>query len=319
MNSLKRYEVLKDSFMGKLICNDNEINLNRNNINLINGEIPNFIDSKLDEITNKMSNFYNDVKFPNYEDFDDYASLYDKGISNSFTNRLDQEINYGIKILELGCGTGQLSLFLARGNREVYGVDISEGSLLLGENFRKNNKIEKAFFMKMDVFDLKFKENNFDFTISNGVLHHTKDAKKAFKELVKVTKPKGFIVIGLYHKYGRFFTKIKQKIAKFIGKKVFFLDQNSLRIKSKEKRDSWVTDQFLNPHETLHTPLETLKWFEEEKVEFINLIPQCDNENLEILAKRPKPILSKIEEILMMFNSKQIEEGGFFVIIGRKQ
>ena len=95
--------------------------LNNLNINLINGQIPNFIDSDLDDLTNKMSNFYDEIKFPNYDDFEDYASLYDKGTSNSFTSRLDQELDYGVKILELGCGTGQLSLFLARGNREVYG------------------------------------------------------------------------------------------------------------------------------------------------------------------------------------------------------
>ena len=46
-----------------------------------------------------MSKFYDVVKFPNYDDCEDYASLYDKGSSNSFTNRLEQELDYGIKIL----------------------------------------------------------------------------------------------------------------------------------------------------------------------------------------------------------------------------
>ena len=41
----------------------------------------------------------------------------------------------------------------------------------------------------------------------------------AFKKLVEVTKPGGLIVIGLYHKYGRFFTRVKQKAAKLLGKK----------------------------------------------------------------------------------------------------
>ena len=58
-----------------------------------------------------MSKFYNKVKFPNYNDLDDYASLYDKGIGNLFTKRIDEELQYGSKVLELGCGTGQLSYF----------------------------------------------------------------------------------------------------------------------------------------------------------------------------------------------------------------
>ena len=36
----------------------------------------------LDDLTENMSNFYNEVQFPNYDDFDDYASLYDKGTKN---------------------------------------------------------------------------------------------------------------------------------------------------------------------------------------------------------------------------------------------
>ena len=66
----------------------------------------------------------------------------------------------------------------------------------------------------------------------------------------------------------------------------------------------------------MHTPLETFKWFEEENVEFINLIPHCDEENVEILKKREQPVISKFEELLMSLNPRQFEEGGFFLIIG---
>ena len=318
MSSLKRYQSLHDSFSEKIECNENRIIFDEKSLNLIGDLIPDFTFNNSDNFTNKMSSFYNEVKFPNYDDFDDYASLYDKGIKNSFTRRLDDELNYGSKVLELGCGTGQLSLFLARGNRQIYGVDISNGSLILGEKFRKENEIKNAYFMKMDVFDLKFKKNNFDFTISNGVLHHTKDPHQAFKLLVEVTKPGGLIAIGLYHKYGRFFTTIKQQIAKLVGKNIFILDKTSLKIDTKEKRESWVVDQFFNPHETLHSPIETLKWFDEEGIEFINLIPHLDKDDLPLFKKRDKPKLSLISELSMIFNRRQIQEGGFFIIIGRK-
>ena len=46
--------------------------------------------------------------------------------------------------------------------------------------------------------------------ISNGVLHHTKDAEEAFKCLVKVLKSGGITVVGLYHKYGRKIIIIKK-------------------------------------------------------------------------------------------------------------
>lgn len=319
MTYFKRYEEIKDAFDEKIAYKKGHLFFNNKKINLIKNLVPNFISDELDNITNKMSEFYDDVKFPNYDDCEDYASLYDKGTRNLFTKRIDQELSYGINILELGCGTGQLSLFLGRGNRNIFGVDISNGSLILGEKFRSENDIKNVYFMKMDVFDLKFKKNYFDFTISNGVLHHTKDARKAFNSLVKVTKPGGLIVIGLYHKYGRFFTKIKQKMAKFIGKNIFLFDKTSLKIRSKDKRNAWVTDQFLNPHETLHLPSETMKWFEEEGVEFINLIPHLDDNSIPIFQIRKKPELRVLNELLMLFDRNQIREGGFFVIIGRKK
>ena len=319
MSDMKRYELIKESLINDLQLKDNELYYDDQKVAMIDNNIPSFIRNDLDKVTNKMSSFYNEVKFPNYDDCDDYASLYDKGMRNLFTKRIDQELNYGINILELGCGTGQLSLFLARGNRNIYGVDISNGSLILGENFRSENEINNVYFMKMDVFDLKFKKDFFDFTISNGVLHHTKDARKAFKCLVEVTKPGGLIVIGLYHKYGRFFTKVKQKLAKLLGKNIFILDKNSLKIKSKDKRNAWVTDQFLNPHETVHLPSETIKWFEEDGVEFVNLIPHLDDIDNQIFKTREINSLSPIKDFLMLFDSNQIQEGGFFVIIGKKK
>ena len=60
----------------------------------------------------------------------------------------------------------------------------------------------KNKFEASDIFDYK-DANKYDLVVSLGVLHHTKSARQAFKELVKVTKPGGYIVIGLYHKYGR--------------------------------------------------------------------------------------------------------------------
>ena len=316
---MERYKKIKNSFIKDVSFQKGDILIDERKLNKVSNEIPNFIINDLDALTNKMSEFYNDIQFPNYDDFEDYASLYDKGINNLFTKRLDEELGFGTKILELGCGTGQLSLFLSRCNREICAVDLSNSSLMLGESFRKANKIENTYFMKMDVFDLKFKSNTFDCTISNGVLHHTKNAKEAFKCLVKVTKPGGIIVIGLYHKYGRFMTRLKQKLAKILGYKVAYLDKTSRKIKAKDKRRAWVVDQFMNPHETLHTPNETLKWFEESNIEFLNLIPHYEIQEDRLFKKNSIPKINFIDDLLMSVNGNQIQEGGFFVIIGRKK
>ena len=315
---MERYKSIENAFINKVKIGNRDILIEKTKIKFISEGIPNFILNNLDPLTDKMSAFYNDVQFPNYDDCDDYASLYDKGTSNVFTRRLDEELGYGTNILELGCGTGQLSLFLSRSNRNIFAVDISNGSLMLGEKFRKKHNIKNTYFMKMDVFDLKFKHNTFDCVVSNGVLHHTKDAEEAFKCLVKVTKPGGILVIGLYHKYGRFFTRLKQKLARLLGDKIFLFDKTSRRIQSKDKRKAWVKDQFMNPHETLHIPNEIFKWFDNNNVEFINLIPHYDIQKDMLLTKNEKPKISFLDDLMMAFNYRQIQEGGFFVMVGRK-
>ena len=78
---------------------------------------------------------YNDVKFPNYDDTDDFGTLIDKVERSIFAKMLDNEIPMGATVLEAGCGTGQLSIFLSRYNRQVYGIDISKGSLVEAKKF----------------------------------------------------------------------------------------------------------------------------------------------------------------------------------------
>ena len=319
MNNIKRYGLISNSLLDNLKYENEKLIYKNEEINIIESQIPDFINSKLEDLTNEMASFYDQIKFPNYDDFEDYSSLYKKGVTNSFTRRIDEEINYGVNILELGCGTGQLSLFLARGNRKIYGVDISNSSLKMGEEFRKKSQLENVFFMRMDLFDLKFKENYFDYIISNGVLHHTINPEEGFKSLVKVLKPGGIIIIGLYHKYGRFFTIAKQQLAKLIGNNIFLLDQKAREMKSIGKRNAWVMDQFFNPHELRYIPKDILFWFRENNIEFLNLIPHCDSEDLPIFSTRKIPKFSTINELSKIFNMKQITEGGFFIMIGKKR
>ena len=76
--------------------------------------IPDFFINDTSSLTEIQSNFYNEVKFPNYENIDNFGTLIDKASRSIFTKKLDEEIAFGSKILEAGCGTGQLSIFLSR-------------------------------------------------------------------------------------------------------------------------------------------------------------------------------------------------------------
>ena len=293
--------------------------------NIING-IPDFFTDDGEKLSVTQSKFYNEIKFPNYDKIDDFGSLLEKSEKSTFFKKLDDEIKMFSKVLEVGCGTGQLSLFLSRYKREIYSVDLSIGSLELGEKFRKKNNIENLFFLRMSLFNLFFKKDFFDVIISNGVLHHTANPEMAFTELVKYLKKDGYIVIGLYHKFGRIYTKIRQFLINTFGESFKFMDKKNLSKNfSKEKSFAWFMDQYKNPKESTHTFTEVINWFKRTNIEFVSSIPFSFPGNSLVGQKlfEKNKNNSKLEiffsEITQSFSSQQIEEGGFFIMIGRKK
>jgi len=297
----------------------------KNRFTIVNG-IPNFFKDDNETLSLTQSKFYNEIKFPNYDSIDDFGSLLEKSEKSTFFKKLDKEIAMFSKVLEVGCGTGQLSLFLSRYQRQIFSIDLSMGSLELGENFRKKNNIENLFFLKMSLFNLFFKEEFFDVIISNGVLHHTENPKLAFMELTKYLKKDGYIIIGLYHRYGRIYTKIRQLLIKIFGDSFKFLDKKTLdKYSSKEKRFAWFMDQYKNPKESTHTFAEVLKWFNSTDIEFISSIPfSFPNNSLhdrKLFKKNKNNSKFKMlaNEMIQCFSPQQIKEGGFFIMIGRKK
>jgi SAM-dependent methyltransferase len=271
-------------------------------------------------ITNIQSDFYNDVKFPNYDDIEDYGTLLDKAERSIFAKLLDNEIPIGATVLEAGCGTGQLSIFLSRYNRQIYGIDISKGSLVEAKKFITKNSIKNVTLYRMNIFNHCFVENTFDVIISNGVLHHTHNPKKAFINLSRILKENGIIVIGLYHKFGRIFHNLRKIIIRKFGSNFDILDKKLRENLSSKKTYAWYKDQYENPSESLHTFTEVIKWFKENNIEYLSSIPFDFDPSEKLFSK--KKLRSSfeyfIEEFLLTFNSRQIYEGGFFIVVGKK-
>jgi SAM-dependent methyltransferase len=283
-------------------------------------QIPDFFINNTSYLTEIQSNFYNEVKFPNYDNIDNFSTLIEKASRSLFAKKLDEEISFGSKILEVGCGTGQLSIFLSRFGRKVFAIDISRGSLIEGKKFIDKCGIKNVYFSRMNLFKSFFPKNYFDFVISNGVLHHTHSAKLAFQNIIKLLKPQGYVLIGLYHKQGRFLHSIRQKIIRKFGKNFIFLDSFFKKNISEEKKKAWFFDQYKNPSETSHSVSEVMSWFKESDIDYISSVPFDFESNVNLLKKRNKSskYLLMIKEQIQLFNLKNLKEGGFFIVIGKK-
>ncbi|MFZ3074299.1 MAG: class I SAM-dependent methyltransferase [Minisyncoccales bacterium] len=100
----------------------------------------------------------------------------------------------GSQLLDYCCGTGEVSIFLAKNNANVTGIDISDISIAIAQDHAaKECKGNLPKFKVMDGENLQFSDNIFDAIVCSGVLHHL-DLNKVYPELSRVLKPGGRII-----------------------------------------------------------------------------------------------------------------------------
>ena len=278
-----------------------------------------------DEKTKKVTEFYDEKPFPNYKNDDNKHTILSKGDKNFLSNQFKKFIGYKKNVLEVGCGTGQLSNYFAIGtNNNVVGLDPTMASLKLAKDFADKNKITNIQFINADIFDDVLKDDFFDFIWTNGVLHHTKEPYGAFKILIKSLKTEGYVLIGLYNKLGRLRTIFRRYVFKIFGRRIIEKIDPTLRNLKLDENEkvAWIRDQYIHPLESLHTIDEVLNWFKIHDIEFISSIPSSDYDYdyEDIFEKKSSgTFFSRIlNQFLMIFNSFG-SDGGLFVLIGKKK
>ena len=95
----------------------------------------------------------------------------------------------GERILDVGCGTGQLSAEIARSGAAVVGIDSSEEMIAAARRNFANLRFEAA-----DVTRLEFHEE-FDGVFSNAALHWMRDARPAAAAMARALKPGGRLAV----------------------------------------------------------------------------------------------------------------------------
>ena len=104
-------------------------------------------------------------------------------------------------ILDVGTGLGTKVETMSKLSKgEIFGIDIAGGSIEAA--YKNTKKYPNAHIIQADIFNLPFKKEIFDFIVSDGVLHHTPDTKKAFLKLIPFLEKGGDIAIHVYKKMG---------------------------------------------------------------------------------------------------------------------
>lgn len=132
----------------------------------------------------------------------------------------------GKRIIEIGCGRGGFSVWLARqGAAEVVAIDFSPAAVAKGAAFGRETGLANLRFEVGDIQAIAHPDAAFDVAVSCETVEHVPDPRRAVRELARVLRPGGrlflstpnyFGLMGLYRVYrrltGRPYTELGQPI-----------------------------------------------------------------------------------------------------------
>jgi ubiquinone/menaquinone biosynthesis C-methylase UbiE len=125
-----------------------------------------------------------------------------------FSRFVDFDAARGNDVLEVGCGSGFASQLFAEAGANVTAVDLTDWAV------ETTTRRMQAFGLDADVRPadaerLPFVDASFDVVFSWGVIHHTTDMDAALRELVRVCRPGGRLVLMVYNRRSLFYAFYK--------------------------------------------------------------------------------------------------------------
>ena len=118
------------------------------------------------------------------------------------------------RVLDIGCGTGRTAIKIAKSlpkGGHLNGIDIYNVNAISGnslETVNRNAELEgvsdKTTFQYGSATEIPFEDNKFNIVNLSSVLHEVhdyEDKERAMKEIHRVLKPKGFLIIGEWNRY----------------------------------------------------------------------------------------------------------------------
>ena len=211
---------------------------------------------------------------------------------------LKQASEKELKVIDVGCGTGQGTIAIASHftNVRFVGLDLSATSIQRANANAKQKRLENITFIQGDILDRdRLPADIFELVISTGVLHHIKNVDEAFSNLLSLLKHDGTIILWLYGRHGRTRHSLNQAFIETLAHgeslekrehiAVEFIDQLGRQFADNSgfytpcgsgveglewlmKNRQWLTDQMIPPYEYCYTMEEILSLFRSHGVNF---------------------------------------------------
>ena len=124
---------------------------------------------------------------------EDYLRFLEHAASRDVISYLSPHLGPGLRVLDLGCGPGFISVRLAEAVApgELYGIDMEPSQIEMARGIAAERGCDNASFRVADIADLPFEDGFFDVACCNDVLAYVPGTSAALSEVKRVLKPGG--------------------------------------------------------------------------------------------------------------------------------
>lgn len=172
-----------------------------------------------------------------FDRFTTAGDAYSDNIERPAIEQLIGEVR-GARLLDIGCGSGTYSTWLAERGARVVGIDLSSTMISLAQA----RALERGIELELCVVDiskhLPFSEATFDTVFVSTALHFVENLENAFKEIAKAMKPGAQLVVSALHPMST----------------SRFPSSQSLALDPWESRHGWDAQYFGSPTRMIETP-----------------------------------------------------------------